>query len=134
MMGWISVKDKLPQDGDEILFYDEGGVVYVANYYNETNAFHEHNADHDGVSAINETVTHWMPFPEPPQNGANAKAISAVPKLIDALMEAQKAIETLPENALGIAELSQGIVWYNRDELLQQIKTALRNAGVTEDI
>ena len=50
-------------------------------------------------------------------------------QLIDALIEAQKAIEALPENALGIAELSQGIVWYNRDELLQQIKTALRNAG-----
>ena len=51
-------------------------------------------------------------------------------QLIEALVDSKKAIESLPNDALGIAELSQGIVWYNRDELLDQIKTALRDAGV----
>ena len=53
-------------------------------------------------------------------------------QLIEALVDSKKAIESLPNDALGIAELSQGIVWYNRDELLDQIKTALRDAGVEE--
>ena len=53
-------------------------------------------------------------------------------QLIEALVYSKKAIESLPNDALGIAELSQGIVWYNRDELLDQIKTALRDVGVEE--
>ena len=50
-------------------------------------------------------------------------------QLIEALVDSKKAIESMPNDVLGIAELSQGIVWYVRDDVLDQIKTALRDAG-----
>ena len=49
-------------------------------------------------------------------------------QLIDALMDSKKAIESLTNDALGIAETGDGTRWYVRDELLSQIKTALRDA------
>ena len=51
-------------------------------------------------------------------------------QLIEALVDSKKAIESLPSNALGIAGTGEGTRWYVRDELLSQIKTALRDAGV----
>ena len=66
---------------------------------------------------------------ETPENEANAKAIAAVPQLIEALVDSKKAIESLPSDALGIAGTGDGTRWYVRDELLSQIKTALRDAG-----
>lgn len=70
-MEWISVKDKLPQVEDKVLFYSDGygirfgyrqatfannpkkprpikWVVYSSNHYRTD-------------------VTHWMPLPEPPK-------------------------------------------------------------------
>ena len=59
---------------------------------------------------------------ETPQNEANAKAISAVPKLIDALNSAFLLLDDKP-----IPNRT------NREEgVYRQIKTALRNAGVEE--
>ena len=50
--------------------------------------------------------------------------------LMDALVDAKKAIEYLPEDALGIATTSDGSTnYYVVDELLHHIKQALRNAG-----
>ena len=53
-------------------------------------------------------------------------------QLIYALVDAKKAIEYLPEDALGIATTSDGSTnYYIVDELLHQIKTALSNTGAT---
>ena len=55
-------------------------------------------------------------------------------QLIDALVEAKKAIEYVPEDALGIATTSDGSTnYYVVDELLHHIKQSLRNAGVNEE-
>ena len=54
--------------------------------------------------------------------------------LIDALVEAQKVLETTAEDALGIATTSDGSTnYYVVDELLHHIKTALRDAGVKKE-
>ena len=65
---WISVKDRLPETGTEVLVTDGlhtmvtwcedtiDGIKWVDNYYTYVNVrFRE--------------VTHWMPLPEPPKEG-----------------------------------------------------------------
>ena len=62
---------------------------------------------------------------------ARMRQLSSTNKqLIDALVDSKKAIESLTNDALGIAETGDGTRWYVRDELLSQVKTALRDAGV----
>lgn len=53
--GWISVKDRLPEDGVEVLVVSDG----------ETGASW-HEAGEFGW-AIGGTVTHWAPLPKPPE-------------------------------------------------------------------
>ena len=67
------------------------------------------------------------------ENRVLHKVKSERQQLIEALVDSKKAIESMPNDVLGIAELSQGIVWYVRDDVLDQIKTALRDAGVNEE-
>ncbi|MBR2697827.1 MAG: DUF551 domain-containing protein [Clostridia bacterium] len=67
--GWISVKDRLPEDYQEVLFIgkNQHGNTYMAQ--------RGHRNGNDWYSAIsrinvykeNATVTHWMPLPEPPK-------------------------------------------------------------------
>lgn len=70
MMGWISVKDRLPEEGYRILVYgdfdDEYGNERIGVYLMS------------GYWSLNEGVyykiprgknpTHWMPLPEPPES------------------------------------------------------------------
>ena len=56
MPQWISVKDRLPENGVEVLVVSDG----------ETGASW-HEAGEFGW-AIGGTVTHWMPLPEPPED------------------------------------------------------------------
>lgn len=56
---WISVTDRLPQRGQEVIAYD-GGVlkpkVYACLFWDK---------EFDSWAR----VTHWMPLPEPPKEG-----------------------------------------------------------------
>ena len=58
---WISVRDRLPDNGAEVLAWSESGFSYVDWWI-------------DGKWKVNsildgkyENVTHWMPLPEPPK-------------------------------------------------------------------
>ena len=53
-MEWISVKDKLPCESDNILVW-EGQYCEIYLCYNRDH-FERHYKD----------ITHWMPLPEPP--------------------------------------------------------------------
>ena len=63
MDGWISVRDRLPEEGfSHCLFYSEsediccvGGVHKGVIQANDEECFHNN-------------ITHWMPLPEPPSN------------------------------------------------------------------
>ena len=67
MMEWISVEDRLPEDGEWVLMFcvEFSGVdKYRAGFY---------HGDNDGLSWLSAanafgfpTVTHWMPLPDPP--------------------------------------------------------------------
>ncbi len=63
MSNWISVKDRVPEDGQEVDVWQKG----IFNW-RETNVIYE---KYDGFYHNNEKlndVTHWMPLPAPPED------------------------------------------------------------------
>lgn len=59
MSEWISVKDKLPKDGETVLVYRPTMKVKImTSYY--WGRFCDGLLDFHG----NEVITHWMPLPE----------------------------------------------------------------------
>lgn len=63
---WISVEEKLPEDGQIVLFHQKNGFIYCAEYFAgnsimSTGWF----IDNDCWEA--EEVTHWMPLPKSPK-------------------------------------------------------------------
>lgn len=54
--GWISVKDKTPEDGKEVLVWDDGGFAYIDTWIGYTWKL---GGDFG--------VTHWQYLPEPPE-------------------------------------------------------------------
>lgn len=63
--GWISVKERLPKDFDQALVYD-GDKHYPIGicHKGESGIWHSDMAYGMG------TITHWMPLPEPPEEGS----------------------------------------------------------------
>ena len=61
---WIPVSEKLPEDGQEILFSTKTGRVHSGKYHddNSANQWYSH---HDKCNAWNNVVTAWMPLPKP---------------------------------------------------------------------
>jgi len=61
-MEWISVKEKLPEDNERVLIFENRyNNQYTALYYKERNWF----IVKDYMPA--EDVSHWMPLPKPPK-------------------------------------------------------------------
>lgn len=61
-MEWISVNDKIPQEGTRVNVYHTDGVVRIGMVINGRFG-----------SVLNKDleradVTHWMPLPEPPKD------------------------------------------------------------------
>lgn len=55
---WISVKERLPEESGPVLAY-ETSLGVIAAYYHA-----------DMISSAWQSITHWMPLPEPPKEGA----------------------------------------------------------------
>ncbi len=63
-MKWISVEDRLPEDYQDVLVWEEhAGRDYVLSWYAPFCGWWKETPD----------VTHWMPLPDPP--GENADAV-----------------------------------------------------------
>lgn len=64
--GWISVKDRLPERSGDVLVCCGEHYMNVFSYSWRHKAF---NAFDDLPTSENriESVTHWMPLPEPPE-------------------------------------------------------------------
>ena len=62
---WISVKDRLPEPDTKVLVYgrNEYGVYCITCLYSAHRKWLYHNR----TTADGETITHWMPLPEPPK-------------------------------------------------------------------
>lgn len=59
---WISVKDRLPKDGECVIVYDTR-EDYIGMW--EFSGVAWYNDDYNPLSI--DEVTHWMPLPEPPE-------------------------------------------------------------------
>lgn len=58
---WISVKDGLPEEGQEVICFCAGGLT---NVYTWTG---EEWEDSYGYYEDDDIISHWMPSPEPPK-------------------------------------------------------------------
>jgi len=67
MSEWISVEDRLPEQGDYSVFaaFDNGSVEPVSSYNFPTDMVHVEDWLRDKVTP---KITHWMPLPEPPKD------------------------------------------------------------------
>lgn len=61
LSGWISVKDRLPEEYKEVLAYDSGHEEIVITFYNG-----KFNRWDYGDLYVGE-ITHWQPLPELPE-------------------------------------------------------------------
>lgn len=60
MAEWISVKDRLPRNSNTVLCVTKNGRPFVSKYNYAWSRW--------AVSG-SVKVTHWMPLPEPPEEG-----------------------------------------------------------------
>ena len=65
MSEWISVNDRLPEFLDEVLLFTSAGNIYVGMFYEK----HEKYTVAGDYHMFLYDVTHWMPLPEPPNEG-----------------------------------------------------------------
>lgn len=64
-MEWISVKDRLPEDGHLYLVYDDINERIGIREFNRTYFM---SIDSDGEDGLyTGSITHWMPLPELPE-------------------------------------------------------------------
>ena len=83
---------------------------------------------------------HWPGVESSAQMEANAKAIAALPALVEALVAARQAVAGLDAEALGMG--SQVVDFHDgreepyplRDELLSNMDAALKQAGIEPDL
>lgn len=69
-MKWISVKDKLPEDGSHILVIINKNNTFFIPFVCQIENGLFHSPDDDEIlfkPNWNERVSHWMPLPEPPK-------------------------------------------------------------------
>lgn len=68
MSEWIKCSDRLPENDEEVLVFGKDGM-FCGRY--ETCAgisyWNSHRWDHTECMVEFEPVTHWMPFPNPPE-------------------------------------------------------------------
>lgn len=60
---WISVKDRLPEDGERVLTLDEYGDIRIEQYGEQEYDWFD---DGTGLNSMT-TILYWMPLPEPPE-------------------------------------------------------------------
>ncbi len=75
MSEWISVKDRLPEKDQAVLFFEKDGRSAIsAVYTDDKNKYNrwEENCNCGGIERESNfhqsEITHWMPLPEPPIN------------------------------------------------------------------
>lgn len=64
MKKWISVKDRIPQEGKFVLVCTKGCVPRVALFHNDDPYYYFLSPDCMRVQF--KDITHWQPLPEPP--------------------------------------------------------------------
>ena len=67
MSEWILVSDRLPKDGQKVIYYFKPVGSHVGRYSKEIDEEgYEHHVFHGRSGWLEDDVTHWMPYPEDP--------------------------------------------------------------------
>ena len=65
--GWISVKDRLPEEEERVLIYTKTNITNYGTYTKRYGAYRKEGfICQDGFMWLN-TASHWMPLPQPPK-------------------------------------------------------------------
>ena len=68
MAEWISVKDRLPEDGSIVLCYHQsgygGGIMFTAQFTDWRGREYDWAVTYGGHFS---NITHWQPLPSPPE-------------------------------------------------------------------
>ena len=64
---WISVKERMPKDGQEVIAFTKDEIIGFMDYRGESSATDEWWTDDFGNALRYDDVTHWMPLPELPK-------------------------------------------------------------------
>lgn len=66
---WVSVEDRLPEDGEKVLVFGKCRCSKVKPYTNTAYYYDASNKPYwdMGCYKQDEVITHWMPLPEPPK-------------------------------------------------------------------
>jgi hypothetical protein len=70
---WISVKDRLPEDGENVLVYNDDNsedfIPYFTGYFHGGMWYSSYALyEEENFLEVPSIVTHWMPLPEPPKD------------------------------------------------------------------
>ena len=69
---WINVKDRLPDESGEYLTFDKSGHFGLLEYSTLHKKFNVFDCQSiEFVERYSIEITHWMPLPEPPKEGAD---------------------------------------------------------------
>lgn len=60
---WISRDERMPKDGDVVLVFEEGGIIFCA----EVDNGEFYPDEFPLVPTRGKEITHWMPLPTPPE-------------------------------------------------------------------
>ena len=63
-MTWIACKDRMPKDGEDVIFFAFGEDIVVGFYVESLEEWSIRYSD--DIYATKNQVTHWMPLPHPP--------------------------------------------------------------------
>ena len=63
MSEWVSIEDRLPKRQENVLVASKHDFVCIASLTNN----HRNNKFYDGDGLAINSITHWMPLPEPPK-------------------------------------------------------------------
>jgi hypothetical protein len=64
---WVDVKERLPEDGQQVLAWEKGGrcVTAIWKEHNPVGSFLAYSYFTEELEEAEE-ITHWMPLPSPP--------------------------------------------------------------------
>lgn len=67
MSEWISVKDRLPENGQQVIIFGQGSKGdYFSDALFESDSFLLFHPDNDEY-CVDTSPTHWMPLPDAPK-------------------------------------------------------------------
>lgn len=77
-MDWISVKDRLPENDDDVLVYNPKDGIHIGEFnFDELSEYYEKDGSYTTTNcgwhtqyewAPYMSPTHWMPLPLPPKD------------------------------------------------------------------